>query len=65
MILQKYTKLWAEHNDIARDVDCNTRYLNLLAGLLLPVLGLCREELRGDVRNDTTLGDDNVSEQLV
>ena len=62
MILQNYTKLWAGHNDIARgNVDCNSKWLDLLASLLLPVLGLGREELGGDVGNDTTLRDDNVS----
>lgn len=62
MILQKYTKLWTGHNDIARgNVDCKSRWLNLLTGLLLPILGLGREELGSDVRDDTTLGDDNIS----
>lgn len=56
MILRNYTKLWAGHNDITRgNVDCNGRCLDLLTSLLLPVLGLGREELGGDVRNDTTL----------
>ena len=62
MVLQKYTRLWAGHSDITRgDVDCNSRCLDLLAGFLLPALGLGREELGSDVRNDTTLGDDNIS----
>jgi len=61
MISQKYTKLWTRHNDIARgNVGCDDGCLDLLAGFLLPVLGLCREKLGGDVRDDTTLGDNNV-----
>ena len=62
MGLQKYTKLWTGHNDIARrNVGCDNRCLDLLASLLLPILGFGREELGGDMRNDTTLGDDDVS----
>lgn len=59
---KKYTKLWTRHNDIARrNVECDSGCLDLLAGLLLPAFGLGREEFGGNVRNDTTLGDDNVS----
>jgi hypothetical protein len=62
MVLQEYSKLWTGHNDIARgNIECDSGCLDLLASLLLPALGLGREEFRGDMRNDTTLGDDNVS----
>ena len=50
------------HDDIARrNVECNEERLDLLACFLLPVLGLGREELRGNMWNYTTLGDDDVS----
>ena len=56
MVLRKYTKLWTERDNIARrNVECDSRCSDLLTGLFLPVLSLSREELGGDMGNDTTL----------
>lgn len=48
----------------ARAIPNKGRRLDVLAGLVA-LLGLGREELRLDLRQDTTLRDDDVAEQLV